>query len=400
MDKFILYFFIFVLSFSCTKKEAIPNNPPADFLVSVNLGKDGKTVVLNWSKAVDPDGDKVSYSIFLDGSFKVTLVDTTFNLGDLGFDFNKTGVVIAKDEKGLEKEVVFAVKTLEDPYVSFSDENFEKFLVNNKIDKDGIVNHKMEKKDAIGVKELLMNSLNIVNLKGLEVFKDLEKLAVSKNLLTELDVSNNQKLVTIFCSYNGLKKLKLKGNLVLQNLICDSNNLDSLNITDCIELKTLQCFSNSLNVLDLTKNYKLENLYCSSNKLTNLDLTKNINLIHLSCSSNSLTSLDVTKNINLSIFQCYLNKISSINLKSNVNLATLDCSNNTLFSLDLRNNLILRSLDCSGNKLTILDLTKNPDLSSLDSRDNPLTTICVKDVNKAKANSAWLKGVGTFRLCD
>ncbi len=59
------------------------------------------------------------------------------------------------------------------PFISIPDKNFEQYLVENKIDKDGIVNGKMAEEDAKGIKQIICSRRAIKSLKGIEYFVDL-----------------------------------------------------------------------------------------------------------------------------------------------------------------------------------------------------------------------------------
>lgn len=68
------------------------------------------------------------------------------------------------------------------------DPNFEKYLVDKKIDKDGKVNGQMNSTDAIGVDSLEVDNLQIKSLTGIEKFIDLIYLSCYENELNTLDV--------------------------------------------------------------------------------------------------------------------------------------------------------------------------------------------------------------------
>ena len=61
---------------------------------------------------------------------------------------------------------------------------------------------------------------NICSLSGLQYFSSLEKLVITYNNITKLDVSNNSKLSFLNCSGNPLKTIDLSKNLNLTHLNC------------------------------------------------------------------------------------------------------------------------------------------------------------------------------------
>jgi len=92
--------------------------------------------------------------------------------------------------------------TQDDTIVSIPDENFEKALIDLGIDKDGQVDHKITKKDVVGVTNLNLIAMGIEDLNGIHAFKDLIELDCSRNELTELDLSKNINLKRIICNNN------------------------------------------------------------------------------------------------------------------------------------------------------------------------------------------------------
>ncbi|SOE21867.1 hypothetical protein SAMN06298216_2319 [Spirosomataceae bacterium TFI 002] len=411
---------LFLLS-SCKKEDPIPNRAPADFIVQATLDADGTTVKLSWIKAVDPDGDAVSYTIILGDTLAKNLSDTTFIIADLGYDFTEEGKIIARDPAGLSTEVKFFVTTLENPFFEIPDPNFEKYLVDAKIDKDGIVNGKMAKVDANGLKKIDCYGRKINSLVGIEQFVDLEELNCYSNSISSIDVSKNLKLKTLNCFTNSLTVLDLSKNTNLENLRCLENSLTALDISKNTNLKILECGDNSISTLDVSKNLNLTTLFCFGNSLTVLDVSNNLNLVNLVCNKNSLTILDVSKNINLETLGCSYNVLATLNLNSN--LKDLDCSHNSLKDLDVTKNSNLKVLFCHSNSLLALDVSKNPNLIRFYCYNNSLTdldisqipyldlfrceenallkAVCVANVTTANAKVYWKKDDATeYKICN
>ena len=63
----------------------------------------------------------------------------------------------------------------------------------------------------------------------------------------------------------------------------------------------VKCFSNQLTELDVSNNTALTSLYCGYNQLTELDVSGNTELTHLECYNNQFTKLDVSKNPKLTL---------------------------------------------------------------------------------------------------
>jgi hypothetical protein len=379
------------------------NTAPGQFTVKTRLGSDGKTVYLTWNKAIDPEGDKVTYTVFAKDTLAKNLVDTAYVINNLDYNSTITGKVIAKDPKGLSTESVFSATTATVVLIKIPDNNFEKALIDKKIDTDGQINGQMKQEDALKVTSLsltgsgLLSSERIKSLIGIEAFINLKTLKCEYSNLTSLDVSKNINLTEFVCSGNQLTSLDISKNIALTNLDCRSNQLTNLDISKNIALTWLYCSDNKFVSLDMSKNSALKILWCDANRMTSLDVSKNINLTYLNCYGNYLTDLDVSKNIVLKDLFCHYNELQTLNL-SNA-LTTIFCNNNNFKSLDMSKSIILDWLDCSSNNLTTLDVSKNTVMTYLDCRSNSsLKIICVKDLNQVKR--LWKKDdTANYTVC-
>jgi Leucine-rich repeat (LRR) protein len=393
MKKILVFFIAISFIYACTPKETpTPNRPPDAFRVSQTLKSDGKTIVLNWTKAKDPDGDVVTYSVILKDTLSKGKTDTTFTITTLDFNASNDGKIIAKDSKGLTTVALFTAKTKFPIYQNISDANFEKYLVTQKIDKDGLVNGRMDMDDAKGVKEIIMPSGSVKSLAGIEIFTDLTKLDCDYNAIAALDLSKNINLTYLDCDHNNLTALDLSKNVNLSYLDAYHNTLTSIDLSKNLNLIYLDCSDNiGLTAVDVTKNDKLTYLDCSYTPIKVLDVSKNLALIELDCSNNKFTVLDVSKNVALLYLDCSQNSINALDVTKNTKLAGLNCAFDLLVGLDVTKNTSLTYLDCSFNKLANLDISKIPTLDEFDCTVNPVKTVCVVDIAKATANKKWFK---------
>ena len=147
---------------------------------------------------------------------------------------------------------------------TFPDEAFWSYLLKY-VDKNR--NGTLSQEERYAVETINVNDMNIRSLKGIEFFPNLTKLKCSENQLTELDVSQNKKLVY---------------------LDCVGNQLTELDVSQNKKLKELHCSANQLTELDVRSNTALERLFCQKNQLTSLDVSQNTNLVRLSCSDNKI----------------------------------------------------------------------------------------------------------------
>ena len=107
-------------------------------------------------------------------------------------------------------------KEVSPTFVNIPDANFEKYLIHEKIDKDGIANGKMAVVDAKGVTEIDVSRRQIKSLAGIEAFIDLQILYCSDNQLAVLDVSKNINLQHLDCYSNQLIVLDVSKNVNLK----------------------------------------------------------------------------------------------------------------------------------------------------------------------------------------
>ena len=223
-----------------------------------------------------------------------------------------------------------------------------------------------------------LSPTGVGSLEGIRYFYALERLNLSFENITKLDVSDLNNLTTLSCDFNPLTSLDVSNCTSLDWLDCgNTRRLTSLDLSDCTNLTMLNCASNQLTSLDLSNCTALTTLDCYSNKLTSLDLSDCTNLTMLNCASNQLTSLDLSNCTALTTLDCYSNKLTSLDLSDCTNLTSLDCTNNQLTSLDLGKNTALTTLDCRNNPLTALDLSNCTALTSLDCNDNQLSSLNV-----------------------
>lgn len=410
--KNILLFAILVLLYACkSQEELIPNRPPNAFSVKTTLKDDGLTIVLNWTKATDPDSDFVTYSIILKDTLIKNINDTTFIISNLDSNYNQIGKIIAKDSKGLTTEASFTAITQNTRLVNIPDALFEKYLVDNKIDTDGLVNGKMNREDAKGIKEINFRKKEggggygggINNLVGIEAFIDLERLffgstTASWIYLPKLDISKNTKLEELWLATVTLKELDISKNTNLKSVTLLYNSISVLDLSKNTELAYLSLYSTNIEGLDLSNNTDLENLYCPFNqRLTSIDISKNIKLKNLSCEN--IQVLDVSKNTNLISLHYSGKQLTNLDISKNIKLKKIICTHTNMTNLNVENNPQLEVLWCNNNNLESLNLSKNTELKELRCRYNErLKTICI--ANTAKILDIDKDFNTTLKVCE
>ncbi len=203
----------------------------------------------------------------------------------------------------------------------------------------------------------------------------LTDLSVGWNALTKLDVTNNQKLTSLELDYNQLESIDLSQNLDLTKLSLATNKFASVDLSNNTKLNELFLFHNKLSNLDLSNNTLITNLRLEKNNLTYIDLSNNTKLTDLMVDNNQLTTLDLTNNEELQNLSAEANKITNINLENNSNLKIISMDNNSLTDIDLTNINKLEQLYLNNNALTQINLENNLNLSQLQLINNKLTTL-------------------------
>ena len=242
------------------------------------------------------------------------------------------------------------------PVVYIPDTKFKSHLINNPL-----INTNSDQEIQVSEAEAFTGEIDcqykgVLDLTGIEAFKNIVGLYCNNNYISSLDVSKNKLLIKLICFSNNIQTLDLRQNTKLEKIDCGINNLTSLNVDGCTEAKLLLCSSNNLETVNLSTNLKLEYIHAIYNNFSSIDVSFLKNLIELRCEDNSLTSLD---------------------LHTNNNLTTLLCQNNNLTTLNIKND--------NNSAITTMTADNNPDLKCIQ----------VDDASKASTYSGWTKDATT-----
>lgn len=249
-------------------------------------------------------------------------------------------------------------------YINIPDNHFETKLIEQGIDTDGIINHKISKSDAEAVSVLDLNLQanhgDIKSLKGIEGFINLKLLSAAGQELKEIDLSFNTKLDTLYLLGNYITSIDVSNNSNLILLDVMSNQLSAvIGLENLTNLKELELSFNYFEELTIT-NTTLEVLHMTHNDLTILNTDAAINLNHVLISSNKLESVDFSSSTSLETLLISGNQLENIDLTQNVLLTHFYSSSNSLTSLDLSNN----------SKLYDLRIDRNPNLTCIKIKEN------------------------------
>lgn len=321
-----------------------------------------------------------------------------FNISENTTGAERIGkIMIANTQQNISQTITITQSAI--PVLDIPDPNFKAYLVANY---DQNSDNEISRFEIEKLKSLIVSSLGIASLEGIEHFTNLEGLACDNNSLTELDLSKNIQLTELTCGYNKISKLilppnaekmtwlscgdnKLTGKLDcsnwvnLTNLNCHTNNFTALDLTGCSELIGLSCGNNNLTSLNVQDCSNLTTLQCDGNKLSSLDISMCPYLLTLSCGNNNLETLDLSNCHNLDRLFCQDNKLSSLDISMCLKLSLLYCQNNMLTLLTLGNASTLRDLDCSQNQLSSLIATSCTSLTQLTCDNNNIRILDISN---------------------
>ncbi|WP_294079830.1 Ig-like domain-containing protein [Proteiniphilum sp. UBA5384] len=290
---------------------------------------------------------------------------------------------------------------------------------------------KLQFKEALMIRELLVGFSNIKSLKGLENLENLVLLSAPGNQLTSVDLSANKKLTYVYLHSNIIETLDVSDLELLQELNCSANRLSAIDVTNNPNLKMLDISLNhegrgnnsGITELDVTHNTKLEKLDLNYTNVSELDLSKNTELkwidfgltSYTSPNTQPITKIDFSNNLKLEHIGCEAmirtydmdgnlvedrvglskmdvsmlselqslsfpgNSIKNIDLSKNLKLTSLNCSHNYIEDLDVTYNDKLEKLVCDWNKLSSLDLSKSSSLEHLDCANNQIDKLDISN---------------------
>ena len=271
------------------------------------------------------------------------------------------------------------------------DDNFEQALIDLGYDTgsldDYVLTNNIKYVDSLNV-----SNRNIADITGLEDFKSLTYLNCANNVLTELNIFENQYLVTLICNHNQIASLEFLNNMNLVKIYCNDNNLTRLEyLYYSLDLNYLECSNNKLTDLFIGNNPNLETLYTANNELPYLDVAGNLKLTKLDASQNQLTTLNVKNgnNINFTEFTA----INNSNLTcifvddvtwSTANWTNIDATSNFVADEAACRSLAVGDFQFKGFKILSNPVTENINLSIEEEANFILVDINGKILKKGK----------------
>ena len=218
-------------------------------------------------------------------------------------------------------------------------------------DKDG--NGSLSEAECMEVEELAMPNAGITDLKGVENFRNLQRVDVSQNAIGDF---------TPVKDLSSLQILKVNGNPA-----------SVLDVTGCSSLKKLYAQNSTFSELHVTGLGSLEEVRIENNHLTDLDLTGLTSLRALSCYGNQLHTLDARPAAALEVLQADSNGMESLLVEGLGNLKTLHCQNNNLQQISLSGLRALEEFNAANNSLRELIVDEATALKTVLAGNNQLS---------------------------
>ena len=332
-----------------------------------------------------------------------TLEDLRFQVLPSVETEERVGVISLSSQGSPEERIITITQKAGAFIIDFPDANFKAYCVES-FDQNG--DGEISNLEALEVQSIDVRTEHIETLRGIEHFTNLRYLKCSplwksgtisisegyllkdedgnpvRGALKELDLSNNTKLIHLYCIGNDLRALNVSGLSELAELMCFGNNLSMLDVSGLTSLKRLNCSGNNLSMLDVSGLTELTYIDCGYNSLTSLDVRGLTELTDLDCFDNNLSALDISGLTELTNMRCGYNSLTSLGVRGLTTLTELSCYHNNLMSLDVSGLTSLKRLDCSDNNLSALDVNGFTKLTYLECSHNSLTSLDVRGMTK------------------
>jgi len=120
--------------------------------------------------------------------------------------------------------------------------------------------------DSEEVTEIRARKQKIRSVEGLEHFPNLKLLDLTRNQITEIDLSGNPLLEELYLGSNELEELDVSHNKALRHLEIFINEIESLNLEGLTQLENVYASKNDLVELNLSSNPLIDEIQLSNNQ--------------------------------------------------------------------------------------------------------------------------------------
>lgn len=200
---------------------------------------------------------------------------------------------------------------------------------------------------------------------------DLNYFRATGSRLTNIDLSKNTGLKSLFLGGNNLSSLDLSYVSGLQYLEISENPIKNIDIKKYTGLYFLDISRTQIKSIDLSNNKQLQTIYISGLPITTIDIKSFPFLYHFDCSGCPIDNLDFSQNTRLTHLTCDSTNITNLDLSKAQNLYFLHCSNcnitdikfssylSQLGEIDIRNNPMEQNIrEMTSFALSLLDRSK------------------------------------------
>ena len=229
---------------------------------------------------------------------------------------------------------------------------------------------------AVNLKELeLTGGHAFSDVSPLSGLKNLERLDLWGNSLSEVSLSNLPNLKELHLQSNPLSKVSLSGMLNLKILWLPGYAFSEVSLSDMPNLKRLNLQRNPLSKISLSNMPNLEYLSCGGNNVSEVSLSDMPNLKSPSLPGPTISKLSLSGLTNLTELHLPGHSLSEISLSDMPNLTKLSLDDNAISDvsglLDIES---LETLYLSNNAISdVSSLTELPNLKQLNLGNNLLS---------------------------
>lgn len=121
--KYITFMILLIVCLSCSSDDVsstvIPNSEPESIKID-DIILDGPTITIDWSDAIDKDGDQIFYKLYINS---ILISETTESISSTTLAYNEryTGRIIGTDRKGGTTEFSFEFSSSDSKLLLYSD---------------------------------------------------------------------------------------------------------------------------------------------------------------------------------------------------------------------------------------------------------------------------------------
>lgn len=387
LKNYCIGLFLLLSLFSCQEEQPEKQDtPPLTFEITTTANVQNSEYVLTWTEAKSSNGNPVTYTVVYGDTLVRDIAKTTFTLKNLPYE---EGTIIASDGRGGKTERTFKVKVPENYTVLIPDKIFEQYLVDHGV--DNVIDGKVLFSGILNVKEMDLSGYLITDLEGLQNFRNLHLLVLSRLAIREVKLTGLRRLreVTIFLCEK-LENVDFSDANDLEQISINRSLIKQMNIKNLVYLKQIHLWDNkNLEFLDVSNNLKLENFQLSYGNVRMLDLSKNAGLLELGVAYNPLESLNLLNNPKLRNISVNSKELTSLTLPSvNHELRSLVLSSENMNGIDFFRFENLEELALVGVELNTFDGSRLPALTNLSLQRNKMSEINL--LENSKLTSLWI----------